>query len=63
MPNGQVPVLEYNGQQIAQSMTIARFLANEFNLAGKNALEKAQADMVVDNVTDLFNGIISTSCH
>ena len=35
-PCGQLPVLEYNGVKIAQSMTIARFLAKEFNLAGQS---------------------------
>ena len=44
--------------QIAQSMTIARYLAKEFNLAGKNGLEQAKADMVVDCVTDLLNALV-----
>ena len=51
---GQVPVLEYNGVQIAQSMTIAQFLAEEFGLAGKTNLEKAKANMVVDCFRDLM---------
>ena len=50
-------MLEVDGIQLNQSMTIARFLANKFNLAGSNPLEKAQADMVVDCVTDFFNGM------
>ena len=54
-PCGQLPVLEYNGTKIAQSMTIARFLAKEFNMAGKTRLEEAQADMIVDCVTDVLN--------
>ena len=48
MPCGQLPVLNYNGVEISQSMAIARFLANEFGLAGKTNLEKARADMIVD---------------
>jgi glutathione S-transferase len=44
-PCGQIPVLNYNGVEISQSMAIARFLANEFGLAGKTNLEKARADM------------------
>lgn len=55
MPGGVLPVLEVDGIQLSQSMTIARFLANKFNLAGSSPLEKAQADMVVDCVTDFFN--------
>ena len=41
-PCGQLPVLCYNGTEIGQSMTIARFLAKEFGLAGKNNLEVAR---------------------
>lgn len=52
---GQVPKLEYKGQVIYQSRTIARFLANEFGLAGKTNIEKGQADEVVDAITDLQN--------
>ena len=44
-PCGQIPVLNYNGVEISQSMAITRFLANEFGLAGKTNLEKARADM------------------
>ena len=57
-PLGQMPVLNYNGVEIAQSMTIARFLANELNLAGNSNVEKAKADMVVDIVVDLFGEVV-----
>ena len=63
MPGGVLPVLEVDGIQLSQSMTIARFLANKFNLAGSNPLEKAQADMVVDCVTDFFNGMSKFSSY
>lgn len=53
MPTGQVPALEYNGRLLCQSMTIARFVAREFHLAGKDNWEMAQADMVVDCISDL----------
>ena len=56
---GTLPILEYNGTTISQSITIARFLAKEFNLAGKNRIEEAQADMIVDCVADLLNGKFS----
>jgi hypothetical protein len=36
-------------------MTIARFVANQHGLGGKNILAQAQADMVVDCVSDFFN--------
>ena len=47
--------MEIDGTTIAQSMAIARFLAKTFNLAGKHLLEEAQADMIVDCVTDFVN--------
>ena len=40
-------------------MTIARFLANEFGLAGKTNLEKARADMIVDCVSDMLAGFVA----
>merc|ERR1711953_392909 len=58
MPGGQMPVLEVDGVRLGQSMTIARFLANKFNLAGNTPLEKGQADMVVDCCTDFLNAIV-----
>ena len=58
MPFGQAPVLELkDGDEtthIAQSSAIARYLANKLGLAGKSELEKARADMVVDQLNDLF---------
>ena len=56
MPGGQLPVLEIDGIKIGQSMSIARYLANKFNLAGKTDIEKAQADMIIDCIQDLANG-------
>jgi len=58
LPNGQLPVLNYNGTIMAQSMTISRFLANKYNLAGRTNLEKAQADEIVDTIEDLFNSSV-----
>ena len=58
-PCGQLPVLSYNGVETAQSMAVARFLANEFGLSGKNNLEKARADMIVDCVSDIFAGMVA----
>ena len=40
-------------------MTICRFLANEFELAGKNNLERARADMIVDCVSDTYNKFVT----
>lgn len=55
-PLGQMPVLEYNGVKLPQSLSIARFLAKQFNLAGKDNFEQAKVDAVVDTVYDLVNG-------
>merc|ERR1711892_145214 len=54
-PLGQLPVLEMEGQTLGQSMTIARYLARRFGLAGQNDLDAAEADQAVDAVTDLVN--------
>ena len=55
MPNGQVPMLEFGGKQLSQSMTIARFLADEFKLAGKTNFDRAEASMIGDLATDVLN--------
>jgi len=51
-PYGQLPVLCDDGVEIAQSMTIARYCANKYGLAGSNALENAQMDEVVDCISE-----------
>jgi glutathione S-transferase len=53
-PLGQVPVLEFNGTKLPQSMSIARFLAKQFNLAGKDNFEQVKVDAVVDTIKDLI---------
>jgi glutathione S-transferase len=57
MPLGQGPALEITeGDKvtlISQSTAIARYLANQFNLAGKTPIEKAKGDMVLDQIADL----------
>jgi glutathione S-transferase len=57
MPLGQMPVLEFNGVKLPQSMTIARFLAKQFNLAGKDYFEQAKVDVVVDTLLDLTTAL------
>lgn len=54
-PIGQMPYLEVDGAKLPQSISIARFVARELNLAGKNSLEQAQADAIVDTLMDLVN--------
>ena len=57
-PFHQVPVLEVDGKILAQSNSIARYLAKQFGLGGKDDWEQAQADMFVDCISDLMTGII-----
>ena len=56
MPLNVMPVLEYDGETISQSKTIARFLAKEVGIDGKNHVEQAKADMIVDCVKDIEDG-------
>nr|QUF59395.1 glutathione S-transferase GSTS1/2-1 [Brachionus angularis] len=61
-PLGQVPYLEIidDGKvtKLSQSVTIARYLARKFNLAGKGDEEQAIVEMYGDQVTDLLNELI-----
>jgi glutathione S-transferase len=61
MPLGQIPVLEYNGVKLPQSLSIARFLAQQFELAGKDNFEQAKVDAVVDTILDLTTKTVAFS--
>ena len=57
-PLGTLPVLEYDGMKLSQSVTVCRFLAEEFGIAGKTNREKAMANMIVDTIVDVQIGKI-----
>lgn len=51
-----LPVLEVDGKQIGQSNAVARYLARQYNLTGKNEWEALQCDALVDTLGDLKQG-------
>ncbi|KDR10710.1 glutathione S-transferase-like [Zootermopsis nevadensis] len=53
MPFGMLPVLEIDGKPVGQSNAIARYLAKQCGLAGRDEWESLQCDMLVDTLTDL----------
>jgi hypothetical protein len=53
---GCMPELEFDGERIGQSNSIARFLAREYGLAGKNNIEAAKLDAIIDSSADMFQG-------
>jgi glutathione S-transferase len=60
MPLSQLPVLEFDGTKLPQSMSIARFLAKQFHLAGKDNFEQAKVDAFVDTINDTLTNFLST---
>lgn len=54
-PWGQVPVLEIDGVMVEQSLPLARHLAKQFGLDGKDDMERLQADVFVAHLDDLKN--------
>ena len=57
-PFGQLPALEYKGEVIGESTAIARFIAKEVGLAGKDNFTAAKADMIIDSLGSLLNSKI-----
>jgi len=57
-PFGSLPVLEVDGKPIGQSMAIARYVAHEGGLVGKNSFEQACIDAIVDTITDFRESLV-----
>merc|ERR1712037_603045 len=53
-PFGQMPVLYWDGEELAQSMAISRFVARKVGLAGNSDLEFCQADMIACHHEDIW---------
>jgi len=53
-PWGQLPSLAWDGEVIYTSLAISRFLAREFGLMGKNSIQSAQVDEVMDVIQDVI---------
>jgi glutathione S-transferase len=63
LPFKQIPALEVTDKDgkitvIAQSNAIERFVANKFNLLGKDDLERGRVDMINEHLVDLVNILI-----
>lgn len=52
-PFGQVPILEVDGKMASQSIAIARYIAKQVKLIGRNAWEDLIIDSIVDTINDL----------
>lgn len=48
-------MLEIDGVMVEQSVALARFLAKQFGLDGKDDMERLQADVFVAHLEDLKN--------
>jgi len=53
LPFGQLPVLERGNFKLAQSNTIVRYLAREYNLYGTTPEENAHVDMILEGIVDV----------
>uniref|UniRef100_A0A915AJW2 glutathione transferase n=1 Tax=Parascaris univalens TaxID=6257 RepID=A0A915AJW2_PARUN len=53
-PFGQLPLLEVDGEVLAQSTAIFRYLGRKFGLAGKTPMEEAQVDSIFDAYKDFI---------
>ncbi|CAH1639317.1 unnamed protein product [Spodoptera littoralis] len=52
-PFGQMPVIEFDGKQYAQSIAIARYLGNKYGLTGDTLEDNLEIDQNVYLINDL----------
>ena len=55
---GFMPELTWDGKVLGQSIAVARFVAREVGIAGRNNLEMAQCDAIVDFCCEVVEGKI-----
>jgi glutathione S-transferase len=55
-----LPYLVVDDLKIPQSVSIARFLARRFNLAGRDEIEQVKTDVAVDTLGDLRNALYNS---
>jgi len=62
-PTGSLPMLinNENNEQLNQSMAIARYVAQEFGLAGNDRYEQALVDSVADTMNDLLGDVMEVT--
>ncbi|XP_025420331.1 glutathione S-transferase-like [Sipha flava] len=58
-PFGQLPLLEIDGKELNQSLSISRYLAKKAGLAGKDEWESLLIDIAVDNINEMRQVIIN----
>lgn len=58
---GQLPLLTIDGHVYAQSLSIARYLAEKFGFAGKTDLDKLRADMIAHYCEDMLMALVKMS--
>lgn len=51
-----MPVLEEDGKQLCQSLTIFRYLGRKFGLAGADDFQTAKCNEYIDAVSDVRLG-------
>jgi len=60
-PYGQLPLLEVDGVTLAQSSAIERYAARLGGVAGKNDLENAKADSIVEALHDAIKNFMAAA--
>ncbi|XP_067684444.1 glutathione S-transferase 1-like [Haliotis asinina] len=53
IPTGQLPVMEIDGKQFPESMSVSRYLAAEYGLAGKTPLDRLTADYITEQTRSM----------